>query len=92
MRVELLQPDAPFETPLYGTPEDDGVGTFESAVDAVGKALTDATLAEDAYAHGRGSLQDAQYRRAQADIALAVASAAVQRSAQAVQTLLNVQI
>jgi hypothetical protein len=32
------------------------------------------------------------YRRAQADIALSVATAAAQRAAQAVQTLLNLQI
>jgi hypothetical protein len=54
--------------------------------------LGDATQAEDAYADGTGSLQDATYRRAQADVALSVATVAAQRTAQSVQTLLNLQI
>jgi flagellar hook-basal body complex protein FliE len=88
VRVELLQPDvAPPGTD--STPAGSG---FAQALDWVARALVDATRAEDAYANGNGSLQDAEYRRAQADVTLAVATAAVQRSAQAIQTLLNVQI
>jgi flagellar hook-basal body complex protein FliE len=98
VKVELLQPDTvppPVgRSPLQGSePRSASCGwSFSQAVDAIGKVLVDATSAEDAYANGTGSLQDAQYRRAQADISLAVATAAVQRVAQAVQTLLNVQV
>lgn len=88
MRVELLQPDSAPQT-SSSTPDAAG---FAAAVDAIGAVLNGATAAEDAYAKGSGSLQDAQYRRAQADITLAVAAAAVQRAAQAVQTVLNLSV
>lgn len=87
MRVELLQPDAA-PSP---SPAPDAAG-FANALDAIGTALNDATKAEDAYANGIGSLQDAEYRRAQADITLSVAAAAVQRAAQAMQTVLNLSV
>jgi hypothetical protein len=80
MKVELLAPDT--------APLPDGASPDPSVF---GRALG-ATKAEDVYADGGGSLQDAMYRRAQADIALSVATAAAQRAAQAVQTLLNLQI
>lgn len=88
MKVELLSPDAP---PSSVGASADTLG-FGRALDAIGQVLGDATNAEDAYANGRGSLQDAMYRRAQADVALSIATAAAQRAAQAVQTLLNLQI
>ncbi|MGB6985369.1 MAG: flagellar hook-basal body complex protein FliE [Candidatus Aquilonibacter sp.] len=88
MKVELLQPDA---APVAASGAPDQTG-FAQALDAIGNVLTDATQAEDAYASGAGSLQDAMYQRAQADVALSVATAAAQRAAQAVQTLLNLQI
>ncbi len=88
MKVELLQPDAaPAAVPAAADPTG-----FGQALDAIGKVLNDATQAEDAYASGAGSLQDAMYQRAQADVALSVATAAAQRAAQAVQTFLNLQI
>ena len=88
MRVELLTPDV---APQATRPAGDSSG-FGAALDAIGRALGDATQAEDAFANGSGSLQDAMYKRAQADVALSVATAAAQRAAQAVQTLLNLQI
>jgi flagellar hook-basal body complex protein FliE len=88
MRVELLTPDT---VPQSATSSTDPSG-FGRALDAIGRVLGDATQAEDAYAGGAGSLQDAMYRRAQADVALSVATAVAQRAAQAVQTLLNLQI
>jgi hypothetical protein len=88
VRVELLQPDAPDIAPA---PQPDP-GGFAKAVDAIGHVLSAATGAEDAYANGTGSLQDAEYRRAQADVTLSVATAAVQRAAQTMQTLLNLQV
>lgn len=88
MRVELLQPDA---APPAPTVQADDTG-FARALDTIGSVLSQATGAEDAYASGAGSLQDAVYRRAQADVAISVATAAVQRAAQAVQTLMNLQV
>ncbi|HEY5349044.1 MAG TPA: hypothetical protein VIJ64_04900 [Candidatus Lustribacter sp.] len=88
MRVELLQPDAAVPSPAQAA---DGAG-FAQALDAIGRVLGDATRAEDAYAAGTGSLLDAQYRRAQADVTLAVTTAAVQHVAQTMQTLMNLQI
>ncbi len=88
MKIELLQPD----TVPQATPVSNDQTGFGNALDAIGKVLSDATKAEDAYAGGTGDLQDAMYRRAQADVALSVATAAAQRAAQAVQTLLNLQI
>ncbi|HTV91108.1 MAG TPA: flagellar hook-basal body complex protein FliE [Verrucomicrobiae bacterium] len=88
MKVELLVPDTAPQT--ASAPVD--TSGFSHALDAIGQVLGDATHAEDAYANGSGSLQDAVYRRAQADVALSVATAAAQRAAQAVQTLLNLQI
>jgi flagellar hook-basal body complex protein FliE len=88
MRVELLQPDV---APAPPAPQPDAAG-FGRALDAIGQLLGDATHAEDAYAGGTGSLQDAVYRRAQADVALSVAAAAAQHAAQAVQTLMNLQV
>jgi len=88
VRVELLQPDA---APQGTAPSTDPTG-FARALDAIGAVLGAATQAEDAYASGAASLQEATYRRAEADVALSVATAAAQRAAQAVQTLLNMQI
>jgi len=98
VRVELLTPDTVppsfGRSPLQGSePRSASSGwDFAGALDAIGRVLGDATQAEDAYADGTGSLQDATYRRAQADVALSVANVEAQRTAQAVQTLLNLQI
>ncbi len=88
MRIELLQPDT---APQTAAAPGDQTG-FAQALDAIGKVLDQATKAEDAYASGTGSLQDAMYQRAQADVALSVATAAAQRAAQAIASLLNLQI
>lgn len=87
MRVEPIRPDV-----AAGTgPFDDGAA-FGSALDALGGLLTGAHRAEDAFAGGFGTLQEAVYERARADVALSVAAATAQRTAQSVQTLLNMQI
>ncbi len=88
MKVELLAPDAP--PPQTQPPGDPGA--FGRALDGVGAILTDATSAEDSYANGGGSLQDAVYERARADVALSVVTATVQRAAQAINTIVNMQI
>ena len=66
--------------------------TFDRALDAIGGALERANQAEDAYAGGTGALADAVYDRARADVVLSVATAAAQRTAQAITTLLNMQL
>lgn len=89
MRVELLQPDAPSLSDRKAP--DDGAA-FARALDAVGSVLEGAQRAEDAFAHGAGTLQEAVYERARADVVLSVATATVQRAAQAVQSILNMQV
>ena len=88
MRVEPLIPDvapAPPAAPSFDAP-------FADVLDALGATLERAQGAEDAFAAKRGSLQEAIYERARADVALAVATAAAQHAAQAVQSVLNMQI
>jgi flagellar hook-basal body complex protein FliE len=86
VRVEPIVPDLP------PSPAADGGPDFGRALDAVGSALGDATRAEDAFAYGSGTLEAAVYERARADVALSVATATAQRAAQAVQSILNMQI
>jgi flagellar hook-basal body complex protein FliE len=88
MRIEPFVPDA---APMAATPTS-GDDAFSHIVDALGATLDRAQGAEDAFAAKRGSLQDAMYERARADVALAVATAAAQHAAQAVQSVLNMQI
>jgi len=87
VRVEPIVPDQP-ATP---SAPDDGAD-FAQALDAVGNALAGATLAEDAFAYGAGTLESAVYERARADVALSVATATAQRFTQAIQSVLNMQI
>jgi len=87
MRVEALVPDTP--SPESGGGDSAG---FARALDAVGEALRGANRAEDDFAYGRGTLQAAVYERAQADVALAVATSTATRIAQAVQSVLNMQV
>jgi flagellar hook-basal body complex protein FliE len=54
--------------------------------------LNKAEGAEDAFAAGSGDLQSAIYERARADVALSVATAAAQRTTQALQSILNMQV
>jgi flagellar hook-basal body complex protein FliE len=58
----------------------------------LGTLLLGAEKAEDAFASGAGRLQDAVYERARADVALSVATAAAQRGAQAISSILNMQV
>lgn len=88
MRVEPLVPDLP----VSAAPAAGDAGAFARALDALGGMLRGATRAEDAFAYGTGSLQAAVYERAQADVALAVATSSAQRIAAAVQSVLNMQV
>ena len=87
MRVELLTPDV---APASSASAD--AGEFARALDLIGDLLSGANRAEDAFARGKGDLQNAVYERARADVALSVAAATAQRVAQTVQSLLNMQI
>ena len=88
MRVEALIPDV---SPARVTPANDG-GAFARVLDDLGSVLGSAQHAEDAFAAGTGDLQTAVYERARADVALSVATAAAARTAQSVQSILNMQV
>jgi flagellar hook-basal body complex protein FliE len=88
MRVEALVPDLPVAP--AANPGD--ASAFARALDALGDTLVGANRAEDAFAYGAGTLQEAVYERAQADVALAVATSSAQRIAAAVQSVLNMQV
>lgn len=89
MRVEPLLPDIAPRELRANIPDTEAFG---SALDSLGALLNDAQSAEDAFAAGTGNLQNAVYRRAQADVALSVATAAAQRATQALQSILNMQV
>jgi hypothetical protein len=87
MRVEPLVPDVP----ASAAPAPAG-GAFGDLVDAAGAVLGRAGAAERAFIAGRGGLQEMVVERARADIALQIAAASAQRTAQGLQTLLGMQI
>jgi flagellar hook-basal body complex protein FliE len=88
MRVEPLVAD---EVPLAPPTPADG-GGFAAAIDALEQTLSGAQRAEDAFAYGSGSLQEAIYERARADVALSAATASAQRLAQSLSSVLNMQV
>ena len=90
MKVELLTPDVAPAGASRVPSEDQRA--FSEILDDVGAALRGADRAENAYANGAGKLADAVYERARADVVLSVATAAAQRSAQALTTILNLQV
>ena len=90
MRVDVLVPDAP--APRSPQPAQPDAGAFARLVDAAGLVLAGAQRAEDAFAAHRGGLQEMVVERARADIALQIAASAAQRGAQALSTLLGMQI
>jgi hypothetical protein len=92
MKIALLQPDAPGEASAPVAAAAPDAGSFARALDAAGALLGEAQRAEDAFAHGAGSLQRAVYDRARADVAISVAAAAAQRTAQALQSIFNLQV
>jgi flagellar hook-basal body complex protein FliE len=90
MRVDLLVPDAPA---VRGPATANGGGNaFGALVDAAGSLLQRADRAEAAFVAHRGGLQEMVVERARADVALQIAASATQRAAQALQTLLGMQI
>ena len=89
MRVEPLLPDVAPGTQAAPMPE---ANAFTAMLDDLGSVLGGAQHAENAFAAGSGDLQAAVYERARADVALSVATAAAQRTAQALQNILSMQV
>lgn len=89
MTIEPLVPDAPVASTLQQRGD---ASAFGKMLDDVGAVLGRAQRSEDAFAAGTGDLQSAIYERARADVMLSVATAAAQRTAQAVNTILNMQV
>jgi flagellar hook-basal body complex protein FliE len=91
MRVEPLLPDV---APGYdaGVASESDARLFGAVLGSLGAILNAAQGAEDAFARGTGTLHDAVYERARADVALAVATSAAQRAATAVTSILNMQV
>ena len=91
MRVDVLVPDGP-AAPQGAQPEPAAANAFGRLVDAAGAILAGADRAEAAFAAGRGGLQEMVVERARADIALQIAAGAAQRTAQAVSSIIAMQI
>lgn len=70
----------------------DFAGAVSKAIGAASDALGRADRAEHAFANGRGGLQEMTLERAQADIALSIASATTTHVAQSLQTILGMQV
>lgn len=79
---------APFR-PVQAPPRENAFG---AVLNDLGTVLSGANNAEENFASGAGDLQQAIYERARADVALAVATAAAQRSAQALQAIFTMQV
>lgn len=94
MTVRPLQSDStlPDVSPDAVVQTDSTGNAFTRILDELGELLEGAKRAEDTYAAGSGSLRDAIYERARADVALSVAVTATQRAAQSMQTILGMQI
>lgn len=91
MRIEPIVPDT--SNGVFLAPAGGGAGVgFAHLVDAAGSALERADAAETAFARGTGGLQEMVVERARADITLSVAATAAQRAAQALNSLLGMQI
>ncbi len=87
-------PEAALSSPL-GSPAQ-AAGSFgrvlEGVLGAATEALGRADGAERAFERGRGGLQEMMLERAQADIALSLASVAASRAAQSLTTIFGMQV
>jgi flagellar hook-basal body complex protein FliE len=93
MRIDPIVPDAAAGTALRSAVRPSGeLSSFGQLVDAAGAVLAKADVAESAFAHGKGGLQEMVVERARADITLSIAVTGVPRAAQALNTLLGMQI
>ena len=97
MTVTPLEPDTPIGRGDIRFPfEPDAMPSFGGlllrALQGVGEALGRANEAERAFVGGRGGLREMMVERAQADVALSLAATAASRTAQAVSTVLGMQV
>ncbi len=90
MIVTPLVPDSAMPVAPLAKPAERN--TFGDALDAANAVFDRADNAESAFVHGRGGMQEMVVERARADIALSVATAAASRTAQAVSTIMGMQI
>jgi len=88
MTVVPLIPDTPIAAPTQARDN----SRFAALLDDLGAVLNKAESAENAFASGSGSLSSAIYERARADVVLSVATATAQRTAQGLQSILNMQV
>jgi flagellar hook-basal body complex protein FliE len=87
------EPDTSPDAPQSGAPSQATFAqTLTDALAATAGALERADGAERAFAAGRGGLQEMMLQRAQADVALSIASAAATRAAQTLTTILGMQV
>ena len=82
----------PFAAPPRSSLAPPRASAFGAVLNDLGAVLSGANNAEEKFASGAGDLQQAIYERARADVALAVATAAAQRSAQALQAIFTMQV
>jgi flagellar hook-basal body complex protein FliE len=94
MTVTPLEPDLPLPgaAPAPAADFRSFGETLTRALAFTGEALRRADASEHAFIHGKGGLQEMMVERAQADVALSVAAAAASRAAQAVSTILGMQV
>lgn len=99
MTVVPLGSAAEVDAPAIGAAPQPPPPAAQAFADVLGGALGAATTAlgradsaETAFAAGRGGLQEMVLERAQADVALSIASAAASRAAQSLSTILGMQI
>ena len=99
MNVARMNPDvapipdvAPVPNAVPERRADADAGEFARALDALAETLGSAARAEDTFAAGTGTLQQAVYERAQADVALAIATSSASRIVTSVQAILNMQV
>ena len=79
-------------SPAHASASLDFAGAVSKAFGAASDALGRADRAEHAFANGRGGLQEMTLERAQADVALSIASATTTHVAQSLQTILGMQV
>ncbi len=89
--ASLGEADAPLVSPEPGAARSFG-GLLLGALDAADGLLQRADAAERAFAARRGGLQEMVLERARADVMLSLAGAAASRTAQALTTLLGMQV
>lgn|GEM_PF-584184 len=91
-----VEPDAPLADAPNGGDAPAGGASFAAALQdafsAAGSALQRADAAERAFARGHGGLQEMVLERAQADVLVSLASATASRAAQALTTVLGMQV